>query len=66
MENLEKIKKVKSLFKEGVKLLKTIEIEDRGEIDDIISSFGSLKDEDGGIFSQLEYIKEDIEDSDIK
>ncbi len=69
MDNLEKIEKVKSLFKEGVELLKTIEIEDMDEIEDIISNFGTYdffceNCEEGAIFSQLNYIKEDIiEDS---
>lgn len=64
MKNLEKIEKVKELFNEGVKLLKQIDISDKDEINDIVENFGSLKSDDGGIFSQLEYIKEDIiEDS---
>jgi hypothetical protein len=54
MENLEKIEKVKELFNEGVKLLTQIDISDKYEINDIVESFGSF------IFSQLEYIKEDI------
>jgi len=68
MDNLEKIEKIKSLFKEGVELLKSIEIEDKDEIEDIVSNFGKydffcIKCEEGGIFSQLNYIKEDIENS---
>jgi hypothetical protein len=62
MKNLEKIEKVKELFNEGIKLLKQIDISDKDEINDIVENFGSLKIDDGGIFSQLEYIKEDIID----
>ena len=60
MTNLEKIEKVKELFNEGIKLLKQIDISDKDEINDIVETFGSLKSDDGGIFSQIEYIKEDI------
>lgn len=60
MKNLEKVEKVENIFKEAIELLKTIKIEDKDEINDIIENFGSLKKDDGGIFSQLDYIKEDI------
>lgn len=62
MTNLELIKKVRENFVESIKLLKQIKIEDRVEIKDIIFSFGSMDKDDGGIFSQLNYIEEDIND----
>jgi len=65
MTNLELLTKVRENFVESIKLLKQIKIEDKDEIKMIIETFGSMKTDDGGIFSQLSYIEEDIIEEDI-
>jgi len=62
MTNSELITKVRENFVESIELLKQIKIKDRIEIKDIIFTFGSMDKDDGAIFSQLNYIEEDIND----
>ena len=60
MNNLEIINTVNDKFKEGINLLKMIKIDDMDEIKDILTNFGSSEKDDGGIFSQLKYITDNI------
>jgi len=66
----DKINKIKNLFIKAVNLLTEFKKdnssitykENISEIEDILSNFGSLDKDDGGIFSQLNYMLEDLDE----